>query len=238
MKKNYIKFILLFFVLINPFFNVLAQNTAKIIREGNSEYHKKNYADAEKKYQEAYQKNDENFKSGFNLGAAYYRQEKFDEAIEQFQTVSKMTEDKELKAKSLHNLGNSYFKKEKYNESIEAYKNALKNNPKDMDTRKNLSRALQKLQEQQEQEQNKDKEDKEDKKDEEKKDDKNENKDKNENQENKDNKDQKEQEQPKKDELTKEEAERLLEAIKNDEEQLQQQLQKKKGQRINIEKDW
>merc|ERR1712065_74522 len=62
------------------------------------------------------------------------------------------------KAEVFHNLGNSFLEAEKYQESIEAYKNALRNNPRDMDSKYNLEYARKKLEEQQQQDQQ-DKED-------------------------------------------------------------------------------
>lgn len=236
--------------------DLLAQNPAKLLRDGNKAYHKEDFETAEKKYLEANEKSEDTFKSGFNLGTALYKQEKYEEAAKQFESMSKITDDKEMKAKAYHNLGNSLFKQEMLNESIEAYKNALRNNPKDADTRRNLAKALQMLQEQEEQEQQDG--DDEDENEEEKDQEKDENQDgeneeeeqDNENQENdqqeedKNEEQNKEQEQKEKEqeqrenELSKEEAERMLDAIKNEEEDLLQELQKRKGQKINIEKDW
>ncbi len=54
---------------------------------------------------------------------------------------------------------------------------------------------------------------------------------------NQDKKDQ-EQPQPQEQEMTKEEAERMLQAIENDEKDLQKKLKKVKAQKSSIEKDW
>lgn len=230
--------------------DLLAQNPAKLLRDGNKAYHKEDFETAEKKYLEANEKSEDTFKSGFNLGTALYKQEKYEEAAKQFESMSKITDDKEMKAKAYHNLGNSLFKQEMLQESIDAYKNALRNNPKDADTRRNLAKALQMLQEQEEQQDGDDEneEDKDQEKDENQDGDNKKDEKDNENQENdqqeqdkndEQNKEQEQKEQEQREnELSKEEAERMLDAIKNEEEDLLQELQKRKGQKINIEKDW
>ena len=40
-----------------------------------------------------------------------------------------------------YNLGNTMFESKKYQESVDAYKNALRNNPGDMDAKHNLQLA-------------------------------------------------------------------------------------------------
>jgi Ca-activated chloride channel family protein len=133
----------------------------------------------------------------------------------------------------------------KLEESIEAYKKALLNNPKDEETRYNLAYAQDKLKQQQQQKNkdNKDKKDQ-DKKNQDKKD-----QDKNKDDKNKDNKDNKNQDkkdQDKKDQqdqpnkLSKQDAERMLDALNNNEKQTQDKLKNKKlkGGKLNISKDW
>jgi tetratricopeptide (TPR) repeat protein len=222
-----------------------AQQEKKSIVEGNKKYDAKKYDQAEKSYRNALQLNKDSYKAAFNLGDAYYKQGKFDEAAEQFQMLTHRATSKDTLAKAYHNLGNSLLQSKKYQESVNAYKNALKNDPSDEDTRYNLSYALQKLKQQQQQQKDKqDKEDKQDKKDQNKDKDKDKNKDQKENkdqnkdqQKDKQKKDQKDKEQP---QISKEDAQRLLEALQNDEKNLQDKVKKGKvkGVKVQIEKDW
>lgn len=229
----------------------LAQHENKSIRKGNQFYQDKKFSEAEKKYKEALSKNKESNEAQFNLGDALYEQKKYDQALEQFNVTAKNSNDKKLQAQAYHNLGNSYLQNKKYEESINAYKNALKMNPDDDDTRYNLAYAKSKLMQQQQQQQqkdNKDKKDNKDNKDQENKD-KNNQKDQdkkdNKEQDNKDNEQKKQKEDEQKQaqqnpKMSKEDAERLLNALNNKEKDLHDKLKKKatQGVRVQIEKDW
>jgi Ca-activated chloride channel homolog len=245
MKKS--KLFLLTSLLLVVTMSAFAQKEKKEIRAGNDRYEKGNYSDAETEYRKALEKNQTSYPGTYNLGGALYRQKKFDEAVQQYQQAIDRTTDPKEKASSYHNLGNSMVKAQKYAESIDAYKKALKLNPSDNDTRYNLAYAqamLRKQQEQQQQDQqnqNQDQQNKDQKnqqnKDQQQKDQKNQDQ-KSQDQKNKEQqKDQqkKEAQQPK---ISKEDAERLLKALKNDEQNLQQKLSRKEGEKIRIEKDW
>ena len=143
----------------------------KEIVEGNTEYAGGRYRNAEAAYKKSVEKAPQQFIGSYNLGNALYRQNKFDEASQQYLNASANNNVNELQSKSMFNMGNSLLKSEKYSESIEAYKKALRLNPKDEDARYNLSYAQKKLQQQQQQQdQNKDNKDNKDKKDQQKKD--------------------------------------------------------------------
>jgi len=239
-------FALLFFICSQTGFS---QQEKKFIREGNKQYEGKNYSEAEKNYSRGLNKNKDSYKSAFNLGDAYYQQGKYEEAAEQFQLLTHRPSSKDTLSKAYHNLGNSLMKSKKYQEGLDAYKNALKNNPDDEDTRYNLAYAQQMLKQQQQQ-QKKDDKDKKDNKDKD-------NKDKKDNKDNKDkdkkdkdkkddkskedkDKENKEKEKPKEDQISKEDAKRLLDALQNDEKNLQDKMKKgkTKGMKVDIEKDW
>lgn len=236
---------LLMLAFLLPLVSAAQQKDKKFIKEGNDLYNQKKYADAEKSYKQATGLNKNSYNGNFNLGDAYYQQGKYEEAAAQFQALTHKEMGRDSLAKAYHNLGNCLLKSKKYQESVDAYKNALKNNPNDEDTRYNLACAQQYLKQQQQQ-QNKDKDkqnkddkkndkdknkkdqDKKDKKDQDKKDD-----------QNKDKKDQQKQEQQK-DQISKEDAQRLLDALQNDEKNLQDKIKKgkAKGVKVQIEKDW
>lgn len=225
--------IVMFF--LSSYVSYSQQQDKKFIKEGNKNYEEKKYNEAEKNYRQALIKNKNSYKGAFNLGDSYYKQKKYEEAAEQFQALTHKATSKDTLAKAYHNLGNSLLMSKKYQESIDAYKNALKNNPKDEDTRYNLACAQQYLkQQQQQQKQNQDKKDekkenKEEEKDQEKKND----------QENQDKKDQEKQQQEK-NKISKEDAQRLLDALQGDEKNIHDKLKKgkAKGVKVDIEKDW
>ncbi len=231
-------------MLLIPFMG-MAQNEKSLVRKGNRDYKKGDFSEAELQYRKSIEKNNKTQEGKFNLGDALYKQGKYDEAAGTFQNLSNEKPDKDLKAKSFYNQGNALLKAEKYQESANAYKESLKINPNDEDARYNYVYALSKLrqQQQQQQQQDKNKKDNKDKnkdqqKNQDKKDDKktDKNQQQNQNQQQKDQKDQKEQaQQPK---ISKEDAERMLQAVNNDEKELQKKMAKKEGARVRIEKQW
>ena len=155
-----------------------AQNERSLIRDGNKQYQQKKYSDAELNYRKGLEKNDHSYEANYNLGSALYRQDKLEEAAKYYSGSAALIKDKEAQQNAYYNLGNSLLKGEKYAESVDAYKNALKLNPKDDQSRYNLSYALSKLRQQQQQQQQQNKNDK-----------NKDNKDKKDGQDNKDDKD-------------------------------------------------
>lgn len=123
-----------------------------IIDEGNAFYEEAKYDSAQARYEQAAKLNASSTASKFNKGDVYYQRGEYDKAIEEFNAAASLTGNKEVKAKAYHNIGNSYMKTNKYKEAVDAYKNALRNNPNDIDTRYNLAYAQRKLKKQQEQE--------------------------------------------------------------------------------------
>ncbi len=132
-----------------------AQPAQKLVRSGNNEYKDGHFKSAEIDYRKALTKSPNSQKAAFNLGNSLYKQQNFEEAAAQYLKIGQ-NENKEVpKASVYYNLGNSLLENKKYKESIDAYKMALRQNPKDEDTRYNLSYAMTKLQQQKKQEQNK-----------------------------------------------------------------------------------
>lgn len=229
---------------------IYSQSTRGLINDGVEKYKDGKFSDAEVNFRKGIEKQSDNFEGNFNLGDAYYKQQKYDEAIKAFNSSLKFTDSKKQKGHVYHNIGNSLLKSNKIKESIEAYKNSLKLNPDDQDTKYNLSYALSLLNQQQNQQQNqqnKQDQNKDNKKDDQQKnnDQQNQNNDKNKEnkqQQNKSPEDQKTQQdnlkQQQKDNISKEEAEQILNALKNNEKDLQKKLRKKTGVRVNTEKDW
>jgi len=213
-----------------------AQSERKLVREGNQLYQDKKYGDAEVNYKKSLDVNKDSKTAQFNLGDAYYKQGKFDEASRQFEILSSDSKlDKEQKAKAYHNLGNSYLQSKKFEQSVGAYKNALKLNPNDNDTRYNLAYAQSMIQQQQQQQQKDQNQDKKDKNEEKKDQQQQQQKDK-EQQQKEEQKD--EQKQAKRDKISKEDAEKILQALNNDEKNTQKKLTKKDATKILIDKNW
>ena len=146
-------------------------------------------------------------------------------AVVQFQNAGKMETVKMRKAMAYHNIGVICQQHQMYGEAIEAYKEALRNNPKDDETRYNL--ALCKRQ-QKNQPQNKDQNKEKEKKEEQNKE-----------QQNKEQQKKEQQQQPK-DQMSKENAEQLLNAAIQEEKATQQRMKKAMQQPCSrkLQKNW
>lgn len=205
-----------------------AQTERQLIRSGNKLYKAKKYSEAEIAYRKSLAKNKESVAGQYDLGNAYYKQQKFEEAQSQY---SRLLNDKNVskadKSKAYHNLGNAYLESKKFPESIEAYKNSLRLNPKDNDTRYNLAYAQSLLQQQQQQQQQDGKDKKQDKQKQDQQ---------KQQQQKKDDKQQKE--AARRENISREDAEKMLQALNNDEKNTQKKLVKKEGTRIQIAKQW
>jgi len=224
-----------------------AQGDKKYIREGNRDYEKSKFSESEISYRKAIDMNKQSPDAVFNIGDALFKQNKFEDAGKQFIENTNLNEDKAKKSAGMYNLGNSLLKANKVEESIEAYKNSLKLRPDSKEAKYNLAYAqdLLKQQEQQKQKQ-KDKEKQDQNKDQDKNKDQNKDKDQNKEQ-NKDQKDQKNDQNNKQDQqqqqqqgLSKEDAQRLLNALANDEKNVQEKvkLDKAAKARVRTVKNW
>lgn len=211
-------------------------------RKGNKQFQKEDYTDAEADYKKALDKKNNMPEATFNLGDAVYEQKRYDEAIKQFQTSAQTNPDTAVKAKAWHNIGNTYLAQRKWEDAVKSYKQALKFNSKDNDTKYNLAYANAMIQKQKQDQKNnkdkdKDKKDKQDKKDQNKP----------------DQGDQKQDQQGKNGQqnqqqkggqaqakLSKEDAEKLLQALMDEEQKTNQKVQQKQMRPVNakIQKDW
>lgn len=100
----------------------------------------------------------------FNLGNAYYKEGKYDEAETEYQLAAK---DRSFSSPSQiqHNLGNVKYQQQDYKKALEHYRNALIADPKNNDARINYELTAQQMQRQQEQQQQQNDQDQENKDD-------------------------------------------------------------------------
>ncbi|OIO12276.1 MAG: hypothetical protein AUJ53_02680 [Flavobacteriaceae bacterium CG1_02_35_72] len=238
-----------------------------LLRAGNKQFEAKNYGEAQALYKRALDKNAAYGKASFNMGNAMYLQKNYKDALPQFELDAKLATSKIDKAEANHNIGNLQMEEKQYSKAVEAYKEALRNNPKDDDTRYNLALAQKLLDKQlKNQDKNKDKDkdkDKKDNKDQKNQDQKNQkdkggndkdkdkdknnkdqdkkdpNKDQDKNNPNKNDKSQQKQ-QPKEGQMSPDKMQQLLEAMNNEEKKTQKKMNAKrvKGDKTKLEKDW
>ena len=222
------------------------------IKKGNKEYKQEKYSESEVNYRRALENNARSTEAAYNLGNALFKQEKKQEALEQYQATINNETDKEKLANAWHNIGNIFLSmKDSQNpeeqkvalpKSIEAYKNALRNNPKDDETRYNLALAQKLLQDQQnedgDQDQNEDQQDQQQEQEKEK-----EQEQKQDEQDQKEDKqDQQQEQQPQNsNEMSKENAEQILDAMMQEEKNTQEKVkehQMRQQQSNKKDKNW
>jgi tetratricopeptide (TPR) repeat protein len=225
-----------------------AQTVRSHVSRGNEAYRNSKYGDAEAEYKKALQIDSTAREAQFDLGNAFYKQQRFDEAQRVYANrvaAAKIgSGDREL---AYYDVGNALFKSNKLEESIESYKHTLRLNPLDEDARYNYLLAKDRLKQQQDQKKQNQQNKQDKNKDQQNKDQQNQNKD----QQNKDQQNQnKNQQQPpqqqpqnqdqqqKKNQMPKQQADRILDALRNNEKDLQKQLRKRAASRIVVEKDW
>ena len=135
------KKISIFILLISLSYNTQSQNKKTFIRDGNNLYNDSSYNMAEMQYRKSLEKDQDYFNASFNLADAIYKQERYEESSSLFDALKDNAKNNIDLAKINHNLGNSLLKENKTDQAIEAYKDALRNNPKDEQTRYNLAYA-------------------------------------------------------------------------------------------------
>ena len=208
------------------------QADRQYIREGNKQFRLGQYDKAEVSYRKAVEKNPKNPQAAYNLGNALMAQKKDSAAVQQFEQSTRIETNPMRKAAAYHNMGVICQTHKMYDEAIEAYKNALRNNPNDDETRYNLvlCKHLKKKQDEK-QKQNQQNKDDQNKKDDQKKNDKKDQK--------QDKKDDKQQEQQKP-QMSKDNAEQLLNAAIQNEKMTQDKMKKaqQQPQRRAVQKNW
>lgn len=236
-------------LLVCVFLSGFSQEEKKILYAGNQAYHGGKIMESASIYKKSLKEKPTYYKANFNLGDALYKTAAmiktgkmpvpdkrmtadsaanlvFEQAAEQFEVVAKSVSHPDTIQKAWHNYGNAKLQQKSYEDAVMGYKKALRLNPKDEETRYNLAYAQRKLKEQQKN-QNKNRDQKKEKEQQEK------DKQKVNNPNDKDN----QESQPPA--MSKEQAEQMLNALKNSEKKNQNLHEKKgEGQKRNPDKDW
>lgn len=210
---------------------VQAQNDRGHIRLGNRLFHQQKFEQAEVEYRKAVGKNSANPQAHYNLGCALFAQKKDSAAVKQYEIAGRLEKTSRRKAMVFHNLGVVCQQHQLYQQAITAYEESLRNNPNDNETRYNLALCKKLLKNQPRQNQNKNKQDKnkQNKK----------NNQQNQNNKNQDKQNPNNQPQPK-EQMSKDNAEQLLNAAMQEEQATQQRLKDamRQPQRRKLQKNW
>ena len=240
----------------------------ELTREANEDLSEDDFVSAEANYRRAIAKSPENTAAPYNLGHAYYRNDRYGEAFGRFKEAGERAGEKSQKHKSYHNKCNVFMKQKDYKQAVEAYKEALRNDPTDEETRYNLALAkelLKKDQEQQKQDEENQEQEQEDQQEEEQQnqeqnegdngeqeqeedqqqsggeDEQEENREGDgDRKEEQDRKPEQNQEQPRPNQLSPQQIQNLLQAMENEEKKVKEKIdaQKVKGAPVKTEKDW
>ncbi len=132
--------------------DIRAQAGRAETREGNRLYEEGRFAEAHEKYLEALLEAPDSPVIRFNDGNALYQGENYEPALESFRAAVE-SGDPELAAAAWYNLGNTLYRQGALPESLEAFKQALRADPADADAKHNLERVLEQMQEQEQQQQ-------------------------------------------------------------------------------------
>ncbi|MDO5446235.1 MAG: VWA domain-containing protein [Prevotellaceae bacterium] len=227
---------------------VIAQNDRAFNRRGNRDFRSGKYDKAEVNYRKSLEKNESNPQATYNLGNALLYQNKDSLAMVQYNKALQVETDPKRQAQIYHNIGVICQRQKDFGQAIEAYKQSLRRNPSDDETRYNLVLCQKQLKDDKnnQNQNNKDKNKNDQNKDNNKDQNNYQNKDKNKDQnkddnkdknQNKDNQQQNNNQQPKQ-ELSKENAEQLLNAAMQQEKATQDKMKAVRGSNRRLQKNW
>lgn len=252
LKKN-IRFLASVLFLLMPL-TLMGQQERKYIRKGNRLYEKKNYSGSETQYHRAEGIDKPIPDATFNVGDALYKQKKYSEAAGNFGESVSSYSDRGKQADAYYNQGNALLKDNKFKESVDAYIKSLMISPDNMKAKYNLAYAQDQLKKQEEQQKQQDQNNK-DNQDQNKKDqdknqqnkdqqnkdqDKNQNQNQNQNQQNQNQNQQNNNGQDQQPNMSKDDAERLLDALSANEKDVQEKVNNEKMSKakVRVVKNW
>lgn len=229
----------------------------KKTKKGNELFEQGKFDEALAKYTDAQLHDPESGRLHFNIGDVFYKTQKYEKAREEF-TNCLNNVPVDIQSQAYYNIGNSYFRENKLVEAIAAYKKALELNPEDEDAKYNLelSRRIlkeqaqkqqQQQQQQQKQQQNQDSQEQQEQKqagteaqknnspEEEKK----QQQEKNEQEQQQPGQQQQKGSESKQEDISEEDAIRILKALEEDEKELlKEQREIKQQGGYSVDKDW
>ena len=216
--------------------DILTYDKAIQNMKGIKYYNKDNFQNSEKEFSDNAIRYPDDSRLHFNQGNAQYKNGNLEDAEYSYNLTLKNHDFSET-SKALQNLGNVKFQQKDYKNAIKYYRDALIEDPQNMDARYNYELAAKMLQRQQQEKQQQNKND--ENEDQEKKEQQKDQQQQQQDQEKKEEQKQDEQEQQKKDQQQdmkkdqkKEDAEKMLKALL----QKEKEEMKKEKQKMNVDK--
>jgi Ca-activated chloride channel family protein len=224
-----------------------ADDFSSAVKAGNKSYGRQDYESAMRHYQDAEIERPEAPKLHYNIANTLYGQERYEEAVERYNKAF-YTEDPKLEAHTYYNQGNALYRAGKLAEAIQAYEKCLDLTPDDVDAKYNLEFVRKKLKEMMDQQKQQEKQQEKQEgqpqrqqpgEESEKKQDQSQSAQKEEQEPQADSTQAQPQIQPEPQEgMSREEAERILNALKSDEKELLEDQRRFKGRSRRVRKDW
>ena len=227
-QRSFSVFLMLFFSL-----SAMAQTDRDYIRRGNLFMRDSVYDKAQVEYQKAIEQDNTNPISHYNLGNALLYQNKAEDAMKEYETAARLEKDKLRLAQIYHNMGVILQAAKQFDKAVACYQNSLRNDPTCNETRYNYALSLFQLKKNQQNQDNQEQQ-QDDKGQDEK-----EEKQQQQQQQEQEKKDE-QQQQPQQDQMSRENAEQMLNAAMQDEKATQEKIQKAQQQRQQkqLQKQW
>ncbi len=140
---------------LGVFSEIRAESARSLVEEGNRLYGQGRFDEALRLYDKALEAAPGEPAILYNKGNALYRRGEFDKAYDAYRQAFSAG-DRTLAQGARFNAGNSHFARENWEDAIRNYHEALRLDPTDVEAKRNLELALRRLQEQEEQQQQKD----------------------------------------------------------------------------------
>ena len=214
--------------------SAMSQTDRDYIRRGNRLMRDSIFDKAQVEYQKAIEKDNTNPISHYNLGNALLYQNKAEDAMKEYETAARLEKDKGRLAQIYHNMGVLLQSAKQFDKAVACYRNSLRNDPTNDETRYNYALSLFQLKKNQQNQQSQDQQ-----KDEQGKDEKEEKQQQQQQQEKEKQQEQQEQ-QPQPEQMSRENAEQMLNAAMQDEKATQEKIQRaqQQRQRKQLQKQW
>ena len=211
---------------------VMSQTDRDYIRRGNRYMHDSIYDKAQIEYQKAIERDNTNPVSHYNLGNALLYQNKAEDAMKEYETAARLEKDKVRLGQIYHNMGVLLQAAKQFDKAVACYRNSLRNDPTNNETRYNYALSLFQLKKNEGGEDNQDQE-----KDDQGKDEKEE---KQQQQQQNQEKNEEQQQQAQPEQMSRENAEQMLNAAMKDEKATQEKIQRaqQQHQQKRLRKQW
>lgn len=238
-------------VLLLIFAFLLSASSLNDARKANEAFRSGDYETAVQLYQQALESNPSDARLHFNLGSALARMGDAEQSVRAFERAKELMDDPQQQSMADYNAGTLLAESEMYDEAVNFFRDALRKNPHDPDIKHNYEMSIRKQQQQeqeQQDDQNDDSDDDEQDQDQDQQQDQDgdDEQDQDQDQDQQDegegspeDQDQRDHDLPQPDEISKEEAENILNALEQLEREILENRKKEAEEpRSSNEKDW